>query len=236
MRVSIDTVPPEVIRLRSFVAACAHPDDESFGLGAVIGQFASAGIRTAVLSFTHGEASTLHGTVGDLGLVRAGELAAAAKALNVEHVRLLDYADGGLATIDSGILRDELVAYATAIGTDGFLVFDRDGITGHPDHVRATEAALLAGECLNQPVLAWAIPVLVADSLNGEFGTRFVGRAEDEVDVILRVDRHAQRRAIALHASQTTDNPVLLRRLELLGDTEWLRWLRAPVVTPAARA
>ena len=28
------------------------------------------------------------------------------------------------------------------------------------------------------------------------------------------------------HASQSTDNPVLWRRLERQGDTEWLVWLR----------
>ena len=223
--------PPNVVGLRSMVAVCAHPDDESFGLGAVIDSLTAAGTSTAVLSFTRGEASRLHGAAGDLGVVRATELAAAARALMVSDVLLLDHADGALPGIDLDILVDDVVRYATAVGAGGFLVFDLGGITGHPDHQRATEAALLAGERLNLAVIAWSIPMSVADSLNGAFGTAFAGRTEAEIDIVLRVDRSAQKRAIALHASQATDNPVLWRRLELLGDTECLRWLRRPSVT-----
>ncbi|WP_327727492.1 hypothetical protein OG250_10135 [Streptomyces sp. NBC_00487] len=39
------------------------------------------------------------------------------------------------------------------------------------------------------------------------------------------VPRERQYRAIACHASQSSDNPVLWRRLELLGDREYLRVL-----------
>jgi len=43
------------------LVVCAHPDDESFGLGGVLHTVADAGSRLSVLCFTHGEASTLHG-------------------------------------------------------------------------------------------------------------------------------------------------------------------------------
>src|SRR5512146_1948099 len=46
---------------RSVLAVCAHPDDESFGLGAVLDAFGAQGTRLAVLCLTHGESSTLHG-------------------------------------------------------------------------------------------------------------------------------------------------------------------------------
>ena len=217
--------------LPSVVAVCAHPDDESFGLGAVIASLTATGTSTAVLSFTHGEASSLHGTPGDLRILRAAELAAAADALTVIDVRLLDHADGSLDCVDLDVLVDDIARYVRAVGAHGLLVFDLGGITGHLDHQRATEAALRAGELLDLPVIAWSIPASVADSLNAAFGTCFAGRSENEVDIVLRVDRSLQHRAIALHASQATDNPVLWRRLELMGDTEWLRWLRAPSAT-----
>jgi len=106
---------------------------------------------------------------------------------------------------------------------DLLLVFDECGVTGHPDHVRATEAALDAARSAHLPVVAWGLPEDVAVVLNLKFGTTFCGRTPPELDFRLSVDRVTQQRAIACHASQASDNAVLWRRLELLGDAEWLR-------------
>jgi len=38
----------------SVLAVVAHPDDESFGLGAVLASFAETGARVSVLCFTRG--------------------------------------------------------------------------------------------------------------------------------------------------------------------------------------
>ena len=38
----------------------AHPDDESFGLGAIISQMTATGAAAHILCYTHGEASTLN--------------------------------------------------------------------------------------------------------------------------------------------------------------------------------
>lgn len=105
---------------------------------------------------------------------------------------------------------------------------DEGGITGHPDHRRATEAALAVARVLEVPVLAWALSDRVADTLRGEFGGGFRGRSTADLDYVVRLDRDRQRRAIARHVTQSTDNPVLGRRLELQGDEEAFRWLMAP--------
>src|SRR5665811_2085516 len=55
------------------LAVVAHPDDESFGLGALLDAFTNAGASVEVLCLTHGEASTLHGTPGDLATLRGVE-------------------------------------------------------------------------------------------------------------------------------------------------------------------
>lgn len=85
------------------LAVVAHPDDESFGLGAVLAAVVAAGGEVRVVCLTHGEASTL-GTTAGLGAVRAAELAAAAARLGVAATVLHDFADGHLATVEPAAL------------------------------------------------------------------------------------------------------------------------------------
>nr|WP_067897679.1 PIG-L deacetylase family protein [Nocardia vaccinii] len=211
---------------RQVLAVCAHPDDESFGLGAVLATLAERGARVRELCFTSGEASTLGRTDRPLADVRAEELTAAAEVLGVDHVQLFSYPDGRLSQPPLDELTDHVLG---ALGeADLLLVFDDNGITGHPDHRRATEAALAAATASEIPVLAWALPQSVAERLNAEFGTGFSGRRSAELDLTIEVDRARQRAAIGCHATQSDDNPVLWRRLDLLGNREHLRWLHRP--------
>lgn len=103
------------------LAVFAHPDDESFGLGAVLGDFTAQGTRLRGLCFTHGEASTLGRTDRNLGEVRREELAAAAQVLGVDHVQLLAYPDNGLAQIPLNELTQRVVD--ALAGADLLLVF-----------------------------------------------------------------------------------------------------------------
>src|SRR5579864_2630586 len=214
---------PEV---SSLLAVVAHPDDESFGLGAALASFATGGTRVEVLCFTRGEASTLGGVSGDLATVRAEELRSAAAALGVGRVHLLQYADGALGSEPVGALVEQVVAEAEACAADLLLVMDTGGITGHPDHVRATEAALTAADLLGIAVLAWVVRDDVALRLRNEFSVPFVGRSHAEIDITLEVDRGKQLEAIACHRSQSAENLVLWRRLELQGRAESFRWVR----------
>lgn len=207
------------------LAVVAHPDDESFGLGAVLDAVVRAGGQVTVLCFTHGEASTLHGAAGDLSLIRPAELAAAADLLGVQRTVLLDYPDGALAGVDLAELTAHVRELAVQEHVDTLLAFDTDGVTGHADHVRATEAAVRAAAELDLPVWGWTVPSSVATTLNAELGTAFAGRTADQIDEVLPADRPRQWAAIAAHVSQSSDNPVLRRRLELLGDHEHLRRL-----------
>ena len=213
-------------RLARVLAVCAHPDDESFGLGAVLAALAAAGTSSSLLCFTHGEASTLGLGAGDLRQVRAGELAAAAAVLGVTGARLLDYPDGRLAGVGLSRLAGHVRRQIQLTRPDALLVFDEGGITGHPDHCQATAAALPAAGRENLPVIAWAVPLPVAEVLNAEFGTTFTGRPLEQIDLTITVDRAAQLEAIACHVSQSAHNRILWRRLELLGNTEHLRYLR----------
>lgn len=215
----------EQFRFRSVLAVCAHPDDESFGLGAVISTFGELGIETTLLCFTHGEASTLGTNIDDLARRRAGELEAAAAILGIRSVRLLSYPDGYLSETSIDELSAAVERVAAARSVDCLLVFDETGITGHPDHQRATDAARATAARLDLPVLAWTLPNAVADALNVEFGSSFVGREPSAIDFTIHVDRRLQHEAIGRHASQSSDNPVLRRRLALQDSSESLIWL-----------
>jgi LmbE family N-acetylglucosaminyl deacetylase len=70
-------LPPE-LAATSVLAVVAHPDDESFGLGAVLTAIAATGSQVRVLCLTRGEASTLRGG-NDLGELRRTELTMAAQ-------------------------------------------------------------------------------------------------------------------------------------------------------------
>lgn len=207
------------------LAVYAHPDDETFGLGAVLAALVDVGTAVDGLCFTRGEASTL-GCADDLGDARAAELDAAARVLGVRTYELLAYPDGRLADVPVAVLAGHVVAAVRRQAAELLVVFDDGGVTGHPDHQRATDAALAAADDLDLGVLAWAVREPVAAALNTELGTDFRGRCAVEIDLTVAVDRDRQRRAIACHRSQSADNPVLRRRLALTGLTEPLRWLR----------
>ena len=165
------TLPP----WRSVLAVVAHPDDESFGLGALLSTFVDAGAEVTVLCFTQGEASTLHGVAGELSRVRAVELESAAGLLGVRVALLRDHPDGALESVDVQALADDVAEVADEVGADGLLVFHRSGVTLHPDHRAATRAALRAAGRLGLPALAWTLPEDVADTLTLEYDAPFVG-------------------------------------------------------------
>jgi LmbE family N-acetylglucosaminyl deacetylase len=213
------------------LAVVAHPDDESFGLGAVIAALGGAGAGVHILCFTHGGASTLNETGADLHRAREAELAAASAELGVAGVTLLDYPDGGLAAIPPGELAAHVSRLAAAHGARGMLVFDDTGITGHPDHQAATAAAVLAAVSAGLPVLAWTLPDAIASRLRAETGQPFAGQPPGGIDLCVRVGRERQRRAALRHVTQISPTAVLWHRLRLQGDCEHLRWL-----LPAARS
>lgn len=210
----------------SVLAVVAHPDDESFGLGAVLDAFARSGCTMSVLCLTKGEASTVHGVSGALRTLRAMELRDAAVVLGADSAVLSDHPDGALDRVDPAVLVGEVRETATRVAADGVLVFDPSGVTGHPDHVAASSAALDAARILDLPVLGWTLPRAVAEQLNEEFDTGFVGHEPTDIDLTVPVDRDRQRAASLAHASQAVPTSVLWRRLELLGDVEHLRRLR----------
>lgn len=208
------------------LAVVAHPDDESFGLGAVVDAFSAAGSQVTVLCLTEGESSTL-GTGINLSKMRRDELAKASRELGVTATTMHHHPDGALNTVCRHVLAGEVIDEVGASHADGLLVFDHSGVTGHPDHAAATAAAVLAAEVLDLPVLAWTLPTSVAEQMNTELGvSMFSGCASEDIDITISVERDHQIAASRAHHTQAVPASPLWRRLELLGDSEHLRWLR----------
>ena len=101
-------------RWSAVLAVVAHPDDESFGLGAVLDAFGRAGAVVDVLCLTRGEASTLHGVSGDLSELRAAELRTAAEVLGVRNATLMGHPDGDLGAEHRAAVTEVLQAATAA--------------------------------------------------------------------------------------------------------------------------
>jgi N-acetylglucosamine malate deacetylase 2 len=208
---------------RRVLVVVAHPDDESFALGALIDRHVRLGAEVSVLCLTRGEASTLGAGAPDLATVRESELADAARALGCAHTTLLAHPDGGLAGLEPGVLEADVEAVLREAGADGILVLDPlGGVTGHPDHRAASLAAVAVAARHGIPVLGWAIPDEVSEALNADHGAAFVGHPVAELTAVV-VDRRSQLEAVHCHVSQAVPGSVLWQRLRLLGDLEYVR-------------
>ena len=214
----------------------AHPDDESFALGALIDRHVRLGAEVSVLCLTRGEASTLGAEVDDLAAQREAELADAARALGCARTTLLAHPDGALTDLDVRVLESDVEAEVRATRPDGILVFyPLGGVTGHPDHRAASLAALSVATRHGIPVLGWAVPQEVSGVLNATHGAAFAGHPLNDLSAI-EVDRRRQAAAVQCHASQAVPGSVLWQRLELLGDVEYVRVLAPPSTSSASSA
>ncbi len=138
------------------MAVLAHPDDESLGFGGTLAKYAAEGVHTSVVTATRGEAGRFRGLPrGDAGhpgpealaRIREAELRAAAAALGVHDLSLLDYRDQELDRADPREAIGHIVKHLRRVRPQVVLTFAPDGAYGHPDHVaicQFTTAAIVA--------------------------------------------------------------------------------------------
>ncbi len=141
---------------RRLMAVLAHPDDESLGFGGTLARYAAAGIETSLVCATRGE----RGWTGEpaaypgpraLGRLREGELLAAAAALGIADVKLLNYIDGELPRADPSAAITRIVAELRRVRPDVVVTFGPDGAYGHPDHVAISQLTTAAIVCAADP-------------------------------------------------------------------------------------
>ena len=134
---------------RTLACVFAHPDDETFTLGATIARYTQAGVRCDLYCATNGEAGKgagLHAASrAELGAVRQRELAVAAKVLGIATVAMAGHGDGVLRDVDPDLLIGEIVHFLRQRRPDVVVTFGPEGApTGHRDHRVISRAATAA--------------------------------------------------------------------------------------------
>jgi len=147
----------------------AHPGDEAFGFGGAIAQAAATGAYVVVVCATRGafdrrlldrapapggrNRSFQRPVVWrNLDTVREDELRRSVALLGVRVLRMLDYAEDGLAKVDFGELVGRLVQPIRMHRPEVVLTFGPEGVTGDADHVAVGRAAGAAFERAGEPL------------------------------------------------------------------------------------
>jgi LmbE family N-acetylglucosaminyl deacetylase len=145
----------------------AHPDDESFGVGSTLAQYAASGVRVYYVCFTGGESGTVdpeylkgYSTIKQL---RLAEMKCAAKVLGLAGVFDLGYRDSGMRGSEDNKLPDALamapieevtgriVKIIREIKPDVVITHDAGGGYGHPDHIATHNATVKAFYAASDP-------------------------------------------------------------------------------------
>ena len=138
----------------------AHPDDETFGIGGTLAQYAAAGVRVYYACATRGEVGTADAesmkgfsSVGDM---RWAELECAARILGLAGVIHLGYRDSGMAGSPDNRHPDSLamapleqaaarvVKVIRELKPEVVITHDPQGGYHHPDHIAIHRATVTA--------------------------------------------------------------------------------------------
>ncbi len=225
---------------RTLVLFHAHPDDEAIFTGGTIWQLAERGWRIVLVMATGGEWGEAAAGFGhaDLAAVRRQETLDAAAVLGINRTEFLDYHDSGLsgdpahvcdnslAWADEAEVAARVAAVLREEEPEALVVYDADGIYGHPDHVVVHRAGLVAAEGAAVPTVYEATVdreylhfvethlVVKAKQATGELGLAGTHLGMSTVEITTTLDVRAalyvKRQAMAAHASQIPETASVL--------------------------
>jgi N-acetyl-1-D-myo-inositol-2-amino-2-deoxy-alpha-D-glucopyranoside deacetylase len=154
------------------MAVHAHADDETITMGGTLATLADRGVRTCVVCCTDGKLATIvdpdmpeETTRPRLTEIREAELRDACRILRVDEVEFLRYGDSGMADTATNLLPDafwmapineavgRVVAQIRRFRPQVVVTYDGNGGYGHPDHIQAHRATLLAVEAAYLPTM-----------------------------------------------------------------------------------
>jgi len=200
------------------LAVFAHPDDETFRCGGLLGLLAERGVEVNLLTATRGEAGSCGDPplceAGDLGEVRERELQCACGALGIMPPAFLDYSDGKLAEVDEEEAVAKIKASVRELHPQILLTWPADGLSGHSDHKTVSRWTSRAFEEMEKdaqaPIALYhlAVPQSVANALNL---TKLHAIPDEEVSLTVDVMPawKQKRTAMDCHRTQAGDSPIL---------------------------
>lgn len=144
---------------KSLLGVYGHPDDEQ-GVSGLMAKYARTGAGVTLVCCTRGEAGEIApgvaATTENLGSVREEELRCAAEKIGIQNLYFLDYRDSGMmgtpenndprALWQANVLEvaEKVVRIVRRHKPQVIVTFDPNGGYGHPDHIRAHQAATIA--------------------------------------------------------------------------------------------
>jgi LmbE family N-acetylglucosaminyl deacetylase len=219
----------------------AHPDDEAIFTGGTMARLAGTGWRVVLVVATGGElgaapAGTDPGPA--VARLREAETLRAAAALGAARVEFLGYHDSGFSgdpanrapgAFCHASLEEVTARLAALLGEEraqALVIYDEDGIYGHPDHVMVHQAGTAAARSA-------AVPTLYEATVDREYlhfvETHVVAQAKEAIaglglaatgvgvptvllstTVDVRGVLAAKRAAMAAHASQIPETATVL--------------------------
>jgi N-acetylglucosamine malate deacetylase 2 len=225
----------------------AHPDDECYGAGGTLAEYAAAGHKTGLITLTKGKSGRSLGLCSqdDLPEFRAAELRGSVEALNISHFAHLNYPDAAPAARGEnhndaapaaflGGLQDFLIPATTEVVAllevwqpKIVITFAPDGGNRHPDHIASHQIAMQALQqgghlARGVRVYAYANPTL----LNPDWADTYVPPTHYR-DVTAHLV--PKLKAIAAHRTQALSTVGFLARLTERIVLETFRRLTPPV-------
>lgn len=159
---------------RRLLISFAHPDDESFGLGALIARYVAEGVEVSLICATNGDVGTVSPEMMNgytsIAELRLAELDCAAQKLGLKHVFKLGYRDSGMMNSETSndpaclwqAPRDEVTRRVTdvirEVRPQVIITFNRYGGYGHPDHIAIQRATVEAFRQAQDPTYVTARP------------------------------------------------------------------------------
>jgi LmbE family N-acetylglucosaminyl deacetylase len=226
----------------SVVFLHAHPDDEAIFTGGTMARLAGEGWRVVLVVATGGElgaAPTGTDPGPAVARLRQAETERAAAALGVARVEFLGYHDSGFSgdvanraadafcQADVEEVTDRLGAVLRQEGAQALVVYDEDGIYGHPDHVMVHQAGTAAARAtgvetvyeatVDREYLHFVETHVVAEARQAiaGLGLAATGIGVPTVLVTTTVDVRsvisAKRAAMAAHASQIPETATVMQ-------------------------